>query len=98
MKNLVWIAVFIIIVISVLIGSVIGGVVGYTLAVNRAGNAPVLNTSQGSAASLPAVAPAAVVDTQPVIIDDKTAAVEAVTKALPAVVTIEVASGFGGGR
>jgi len=99
MRHLIWVAGFLIIVVSVVIGGIIGGVVGFTMATNRTSTevtSATVVTSQNSQAGLDSTS-ASASNPQRLIIEDNTAIVEAVSRALPAVVTVEADSGFGGG-
>ena len=97
MKHLIWVAGFLIIVISVVVGGIIGGVVGYTMAINRTPTEAIANISPQNGQSDQGVEAAPVSNSQTIVIEDNTAAVQVVSNALPAVVTVIADSQFGGG-
>lgn len=91
----IWLVLAVIVAASVLVGSVIGGAVGYTLASR---NGPAGSSGAGLVADTVANAAAAATGANSLTLTQNSAVIDAVNRALPAVVTILTQGGsFGGG-
>jgi 2-alkenal reductase len=97
----IFVAGLVFVLFALLAGSVVGGVVGYTLANTWDGEGPAAVQRPSSVATgfepANAVGPSASRMVQTLTVTEQSAGVEAVRAVLPAVVTVETLSGFGGG-